>query len=89
MHTAETGFGVCGNHLLQSAAADELKTAAYLNSSGKITVLPSLRLGTECSNLRHGSLADAFAALDTTPRDEIPIHRFEWIQGSCKVLIEA
>src|SRR5208282_2540389 len=88
MHAAKVSFGISGNHALQCAAADHLKTAAGINSRDKIPLLLTLRFGAEGSDVGEGSLLHAFAALDTALRDEIPIDRLERIQRSGEVLIK-
>src|ERR1039458_5006217 len=88
MHAAEMSFGISGNHLLQRAAADQLKTAAGINSRDKIAFLLTLRFGAKGSDIGQGSLLYALAALDTALRNEIPIDRLERVQRPGKVLTE-
>jgi hypothetical protein len=59
MHAAEMSFGISGNHPLQCAAADHLKTAARINSGDKIALLLTFRLRAESPNIGQGSLISA------------------------------
>src|ERR1700722_1714343 len=88
MHAPEMSFRISRNHSLQRIAADQLKAAAGISCRDEISFLPALRLRTELSDIRQGSLPYTFAAFDATLRNKTPVHRLERVQRAGKVLIK-
>ena len=57
LHVGEVSFGISDDHVLNRAAADELKTAAGVDCRGEIAFVFTLRLRAEGSDIGQSGLA--------------------------------